>query len=111
MAQQTVEQITERTQRAMENYSNWLENTMSAFPWGHVDLNRRLLGNATESVTVTFAFLQKLSQARNSQDLVKIQNEFMNAQMNSLNEQAMIVRELYATAAEAATKMPSAMST
>jgi hypothetical protein len=111
MAQPTAEQITERTQQAMENYFNWLQNTMSAFPWGHIDLNRRLLGDAAESVTVTFAFLQKLSQAKNLEDLVKIQTEFINAQMNLLNERAMIVRDLYAKAAEAATKMSSAMST
>ena len=102
---QTAEQITEQTKGAMENYFNWLRNAMSALPWRNTNLNRILLSNATQNVTATFAFVQKLSQAKNFQDVVKIQTEFMNAQLNSFNEQAKIIGEIYTNAA-AATKTP-----
>jgi hypothetical protein len=106
---QTAEQITKQTQGAMENYFGWLQKTMSAVPWSNTNLNRILLSHATQNVTATFAFVQKLSQAKNFQDLVKIQTEFMNAQLNSFNDQAKIIGEIYTNAA-AATKTPFSMS-
>ena len=42
LAKQTTEQITERTQEAVTNYFNWLQNTMSAAsPWSNTDLNKK----------------------------------------------------------------------
>jgi hypothetical protein len=85
---QTAEQITEQTKGAMENYFIWLQKAMSPLPWSNTNLNRILVSHATQNVTATFAFVQKLSQAKNFQDVVKIQTEFMNAQLNSFNDQA-----------------------
>jgi hypothetical protein len=50
--------------------------------------------------------VQKLSQAKNFGEVVKIQTEFMQTQMNSFNEQAKILGEIYAKAAEDAMKSP-----
>ena len=83
--EQTAEQIMKQTQGAMENYFGWLQKTMSALPWSNTNLDRILLSYATQNVTATFAFVRNLSQAKNFQDVVKIQNEFMNAQLNSFN--------------------------
>ena len=84
-----------------------LQNAMSAIPLSNTNLNRILLSNATQNVTATFAFVQKLSQAKNFQDVVKIQTEFMETQINSFNEQAKILGEIYTKAAEDAMKMRS----
>jgi hypothetical protein len=105
-AEQTAEQITKQTQ----DYFGWLQETMSAFPWSNTNLNRILVSHATQNVTATFAFVQKLSQAKNFQDVVKIQTEFMNAQLNSFNDQAKIIGEVYTNAADA-TKTPFGTST
>ena len=105
-AAQTTEQMTEQTQGAMENYFSSLEKTMSTFPWSNTNLNRILLSNATQNITATFAFVQKISQAKNFQEVVKIQTEFMDTQMNSFNEQAKILGEIYTNAAEDAMKAP-----
>jgi hypothetical protein len=72
-AAQTAEQMTRQTRGAMENYFGLLQSTMSALPWGDTNLNRVLLSNATQNVTATFAFMHKLSQAKNFQEVVKIQ--------------------------------------
>src|SRR5262249_27242163 len=109
-AAQTAEQMTKQTQGAMENYFGWLQKAMSTFPWSNTNLNRILLSNATQNVTGTFAFVQKLSQARNFQDVVKIQTEFMESQMNSFSEQAKILGEIYTKAAQDAMKMRSSTS-
>ena len=77
---------------------------MSTFPWSNTNLNRILLSNATKNVTATFAFVQKLSQAKSFEQVVKIQTEFMETQMNSFNEQAKILGEIYANAAKDALK-------
>ena len=105
--EQTAEQITKQTQGAMENYFGWLQKTTSALPWSNTNLNRILLSHATQNVTAAFAFVQKLSQAKSFQDVVKIQIEFMNAQLNSFNDQAKIIGEIYTKAATAVAKTPS----
>jgi hypothetical protein len=106
IAAQTAEQMTKQTQGVMENYFGWLQKTMSTFPWSNTNLNRILLSNATQNITATFAFVQKISQAKNFQEAVKIQTEFMEAQMNSFNEQAKVLSEMYTKAAEDAMKTP-----
>ena len=105
-AAQTAEQITKQTQGAMENYLGWLQTTMSALPWSNTNLNRVLLSNATQNVTATLAFMHKLSQAKGFQEVVRIQTEFMQAQMNSFNQQSKILGEIYGKAAEDAMKSP-----
>jgi hypothetical protein len=110
MAKQTAEQITGRTQEATENYFRWLQTTMSASPWSNTELNKKLLSYATENVSAAFGFVQKLSQAKNLEDVVKIQTEFMTAQMNSFNEQAKNIGEIY-TKTAAAMRAPFGLST
>jgi hypothetical protein len=110
MAKQTAEQITGRTQEATENYFRWLQTTMSASPWGNTDLNKKLLSYATENVSAAFGCVQRLSQAKNLEDVVKIQTEFMTTQMNSFNEQAKNIGEIY-TKTAAAMRVPFGLST
>jgi hypothetical protein len=107
IAQQTAEQMTKQTQGAVENYFGWLQGTMSTFPWSNTNLNRILLSNVTQNVTATFALVQKLSQARNFQEVIKIQTEFMETQMDLFNEQAKILSEIYAKAAKDAMERSS----
>jgi hypothetical protein len=51
--------------------------------------------------------VQKLSDAKNFQDVVKIQAEFMSTQLNSFNDQAKAISEIYTKAAQDAMKAPS----
>jgi hypothetical protein len=103
-ATKTAEQMTKQTQGAMDNYFGWLQTAMPMFPWTNTNLNRILLSNAVQNVTATFAFVQKLSQARNFEKVVKIQTEFMETQMKSFNEQARALSEIYSNAAQDAMK-------
>jgi hypothetical protein len=97
-------QITERTKHAMETYVAWFQNAMSASPWGNIDLNKKLLSYATENVTSAVGLVQKLSQAKNLEDVVKIQTEFMSKQLGSFNEQTKTIVEMCTKAAQDATK-------
>ena len=97
-------QITERTKHAMENYFSWLQNAMSASPWSNIDVNKKPMSYATENVTAAVGLVEKLSHAKNLEEVVTIQTEFMSKQLGSLNEQTKTIMEICAKAAQAATK-------
>ena len=65
---------------------------------------------ATETFSAPLSFVQKLSQAKNFEDVVKIQTEFIKAQTDSFNEHAKELGEIYTKVATAATKAPVTMS-
>jgi hypothetical protein len=97
-------QIEERTRHAMETYVNWLQNAMSPSPWSNADFNKRLLNYATNNVTAAVGLVEKLSHAKNLEDVVKIQTEFMSQQLNSFTEQTKIIMEICTKAAQDMTK-------
>jgi len=97
-------QIEERTRHAMETYVNWLQNAMSASPWANVDLNKKLLSYATENVTAAIGLVEKLSRAKDVEQVVKIQTEFMSKQLDAFNEQTKAMVEMCAKAAQDVTK-------
>jgi len=97
-------QIEERTRHAMETYVNWLQQAMSASPWSNVDFNKKLLSYATDNVTAAVGLVEKLSHAKNLEDVVKIQTEFMSQQLNSFTEQTKIIMEICTKAAQDMTK-------
>ena len=88
----------------METYVKWLQNAMSGSPWTNVDLNKKLFDYATENVTSAVGLVEKLSHAKNLEDVVKIQTEFVSKQLGSLNEQTKTILEICMKAAQATTK-------
>jgi hypothetical protein len=77
---------------------------MSASPWSNVGLNTKLLGYATDNVTAAVGLVEKLSHAKNLEDVVKIQTEFMSQQLDSFNEQTQTLMEICTKATKEATK-------
>jgi hypothetical protein len=110
-ARQTAERMTEQTQEGITNYFGWLHSAMQTSPWGNTDLNKKLMSYAFETVTAPFSFVQKLSQAKNLQDVVSIQTDFVRAQTDSFNEHVREIGEIYTKVATSATKTPAGMST
>jgi hypothetical protein len=110
IATQTAEQIAGRTQETMGHYLSWLQNAMSTAPWGNTELTKKFLSYATENVSNAFGFVQKLSQAKNVEEVMKIQTEFMTAQFSSFNEQAKNLGEIY-TRTATAMRVPFGLST
>jgi phasin len=79
MARQTMAQV----QGATEQYFGLLQKSMSSSPWASSDLSKRMLNFAQENVAAGFEFAQRLSQAKDFQDFLRIQNEFMQTQMDA----------------------------
>jgi hypothetical protein len=111
IAEQLAEHSMEKAQGAMKNYFGWLQSAMSAAPWGNTDLNNKLLDYAAENTAATLGFVQKLTRARDWEDVARIQTEFMSTQMNSLNEQAKSINDAYTKTVAAGTKAPFGTST
>ena len=96
VAEQTIKQA----RGAMENYLDFFQKSMSASPWAGTELNKKVADYAQQNVATAFGFAQRLTQAKDLQDVVRIQTEFFQTQMKSLTEQS---KDLSETATKAAT--------
>ena len=103
--EKTVEQNMEKARGAMDNYFSFLQNI-----WGSNDLTEKMKTYTERNISVYTECVGKLSHARDFQDAVRIQTEFMQTQLISFAEQARSLCEAYTKAATGATK-PFGMST
>ena len=93
-------QTMEQARGAMQSYLEFFQKTMSASPWAGTELNKKVADYAQQNVATSFGFAQKLTQAKDLQDVVRIQTEFLQTQMKTLTEQS---KDLSETATKAAT--------
>ena len=103
--ERTVEQNMEKARGAMDNYFSYLQNI-----WGSNDLTEKMKTFTERNISAYTDCVGKLSQAKDFQEAIRIQTEFMQTQLNSLAEQAKSLGEAYTKAATDATK-PFSMST
>jgi hypothetical protein len=97
-AEKMVEQNMEKTRGAMDNYLRFLQNVWSP------DLAEKMTTYTAQHISASTDCMHKLSQARDFQEVFRIQTEFMQKQMNSFAEQARSLGEAYNKAATDATK-------
>ncbi len=98
----TMAQSMEQARKAIDNYLQFLQKNMSASPWARTALNEKLKSFAERNVSTAFAFADKLIKAKDFEDLVRIQTEFVQTQLQALSEQAEDVGE---TATKEATEV------
>jgi Phasin protein len=94
----TAEQTVEQVRGVEENYFSEIQKTMSVFPW-IADLNERLQSYAEQHFAAALDVAHKLSQAKDFQDLNRLQTEFIQARMQSTGEQVKDFAEAYTKAA------------
>jgi len=97
----TAEHTVDLARGAMENYLEFFQKAMFASPWAQTDLNKKIQSYAGKNLATTFEFAHKLTKAKDLQELVQIQTDFMQTQMRALSEQA---KDLGETATKEATK-------
>ena len=105
-AKQAIEQTVKQTQGAMENYFNFLQQNMSATPWGRTDFGEKLKSFTEQNIASAHHHVEKLSQARDFQDIIKIQTEYMQTQLSLFAAQAKQLGEAYMKTAAGAFKPP-----
>src|SRR5215472_4553942 len=103
--EKTFEQNMEKTRGAMDNYFSFLQNI-----WGSNDLTEKMKTYTARNISASADCMQKLSQAKDFQEVFRIQSEFMQTQTNAFAEQVKSLGEAYNKAATDATK-PFRMST
>ncbi|HET7384073.1 MAG TPA: TIGR01841 family phasin [Pseudolabrys sp.] len=99
-------QAMQQAREAMENYLNFFQKNMSGSPWAITELNKKVTDYARQNVDSAFGFAQKLTKAKDLQDLVRIQTEFFQTQLKSLTAQAKDLSETATKAAAGALKGP-----
>jgi hypothetical protein len=102
-AKQTMAQA----QEALDTYFDFLKKSVSSCPSGGTQLVEKLKDQATENITAVHELVKKLSQAKDFEEALRIQKEFMHAQLNAFGEQATSLAEAYTKVAADAAKKPS----
>ena len=92
------EQSLEQVKNAIHGYLQFTQRAVPGNVAGGPELTNKILGYTERNVANAFEFAQKLVQVKDVQDLVKLQTEFMQAQMQALTEQA---KDLSETATKA----------
>jgi hypothetical protein len=92
----------DQARKAIDNYLTFFQTGMSATPWTRTDLNKTLLEYTRRNVDVAFEFAQKLAQAKNLQDMVQIQAEYLQTHMKSFTQQATDLAEIASKATTSA---------
>ena len=102
------EQAMEQARRAADTYFDYVKQAISATPSGGNEFAEKIKGYAEKNITMTQEYLRQLSQARNFQDMVRIQADFMQSLMKAFGEQSLA--EAHKAAADIAKKPMSGMS-
>ena len=78
----------EQTSKAMHSYLDLLQKNIKASSVGlDPDLNKKMKSYTEKNIAAAFEFSQKLTQAKDFQDFLRIQTEFVEAQWKAFNEQ------------------------
>jgi hypothetical protein len=102
------EQTMEQARGAVDVYFDYLKKAISSTPSGGTELGEKLKSYAEKNVTTTHEFVKQLSQAKDFQEMVRIQTEFMQSLVNAFGEQTRSLGEAYTKAASDAVKKPLA---
>ena len=103
-AERAGKQTMEQTRGAVDSYFDYLKKTVSSTPSGGSEFGERLKTHAETNITAAHEFVKQLSQAKDLQDLVRIQTEFMQAQLKEFGEQTKSLGEAYTKAVTGAVK-------
>ena len=105
-AKQAVEETKEQALGAADTYFDFLNKTVSSFPSGGTDFGEKLKSYAEKNIAATHEFIKQLSQAKDFQDALRIQTEFMQTQMQAFGEQTKSLVEAFIKTATNEVKMP-----
>lgn len=105
-AQRTLEQTMEHTRGVLGQYFKFLEQTLSSYPSGGTEFGEKLKSYAEKNIATAREYLDKLGHAKDLQDVVRIQTEFMQVQLNAFGEQTKSLGEAFTKAATDAVTKP-----
>src|SRR5271154_2176147 len=86
-AKRAVEQTKEQVLGAVDNYFNFLQKAISSYPTGGYELGEKIKSYAEKNIAATHEFLRKVGQAKDFQEILRIQTEFTKAQVTAFSQQ------------------------
>src|SRR3984893_7262500 len=92
---------------AMDYYFDHLKKTVASAPSGGTEFGEKVKACAEQNISATQEFVRDLSYAKDIQDILRIQMEFMRTQLEAFGEQANSLGEAYIKAASGQTRKPS----
>jgi len=105
-AQQAIKQTTETTRGIVDAYLSILLRTISSYPTSGMELGEKLKGCAEENIATIRDYVHNLGQAKDFQEMLRIQVGFMQAQFSALVEQTRSLSEACVRAAADAASKP-----
>ena len=92
---------------AMDYYFDHLKKTVASAPTGGTEFGEKVKACAEQNISAAQEFVRDLSYAKDIQDMLRIQMEFMRTQLESFGEQAKDLGEAYIKAASGQMRNPS----
>ena len=77
-----------RAYSAMDYYFDHLKKTVASAPSGGTEFGEKVKACAEQNISATQEFVRELSYAKDIQDMLRIQMEFMRSQLEAFGEQA-----------------------
>ena len=105
-AEQVIEKTMDQTRGALDNYFNFMQKAFSFYPVGGTELAEKMNSYTAQNISAALDFVHKLSQAKDFQDIIRIQTEFMQTQFSALAEQTKSLTEVFTSAATSTVKPP-----
>jgi hypothetical protein len=100
------EQTKQQALAATDTYFNFLKKAVSSYPSGGMGFGDNLKTYAEQNIAAVHEFVHKLSQAKDFQEVFRIQSEFMQSQFSALNAQTKNLGEAYTKSATDAFSKP-----
>ena len=105
-AERTVEQALNHSRGVLDNYFNFVQKAFSSYPFGGAEIGDKIKNYTEKNISTAQDFMHKLSHAKDLQDVILIQTEYMQTQFSVLTEQTKSLTEAFTKAATSAVKMP-----
>lgn len=90
--------------QAAEQTMTGMEGSTKAMQSGAMDMNRKMMTFAEANVEATFEFAERLVRARDMQEMVSLQQEFLRVQMDRMSQQARELGERAGNVGQKATR-------
>jgi hypothetical protein len=91
---QSVEETKAKALNAVDTYFEFLNRAISSLPSGGTELGDKLKSFSEKNIATTHQFVRQLSQAKDFQEVFRVQAEFTQAQMQPLTEQTKTLTEV-----------------
>ena len=98
-AEQVVEKTIDQTRGALDNYFSFMQKAFSFYPVSGTELAEKMNGYTAQNISAARDFVHKVSQAKDFQDIIRIQTEFMQTQFSVFVEQTKSLTEAFTKAA------------